>query len=131
MIGIKHMTNEILPTRPSNEEALNKRFENIGWGLFMIMIGGLWLIPDQFVPEGTWMIGTAFILFGLNIVRHLNQIPMSWFSLILGGIALVLGISDFFKVDLPFFPILLIIIGAKLLIQPLFEKGSKENKSIQ
>ena len=125
------MSNEMIHPQASKEEALNKRFENIGWGLFMIMIGGLWLIPDQFVPEGTWMIGTAFILFGLNIARHLNNIPMSWFSLILGGIALVLGISDFFKVDLPFFPILLIIIGAKLLIQPLFDKGSKENKSIQ
>lgn len=125
------MSNEMIQPQASNEEALNKRFENIGWGLFLIMIGGLWLIPDQFVPEGTWMIGTAFILFGLNIVRHLNHIPMSWFSLILGGIALVLGISDFFKVDLPFFPILLIIIGAKLLIQPLFDKGSKGINSIQ
>jgi len=116
-----NMANESLPPTSEKDE-LNKRIENVGWGFFLIMIGGLWLIPDRFIPEGTWLIGVAFIFFGINIVRHLNHIPMSNFSLILGVIALVIGISDFFEVDLPFFPILLIIIGLKLLIQPLFER---------
>jgi hypothetical protein len=115
------MTNESL--RPTSEkDELNKRIENVGWGFFLIMIGGLWLVPDRFIPEGTWLIGVALIFFGINIVRHLNHIPMSNFSLILGVIAFVIGISDFFKVDLPFFPLLLIIIGLKLLIQPIFER---------
>jgi len=108
----------------TEKEQLNKRLENIGWGLFLIMLGGIWLVPDRFLPEGTWLIGAGLILIGLNIVRHLNQIKMSSFSLILGGAALLIGMSDFFRVDLPFFPILLIIFGAKLLIQPLIEKPS-------
>lgn len=117
------MANENLPPKSENEE-LNKRIEHVGWGFFLIMIGGIWLIPDRFVPEGTWLIGVAFILFGINVVRHLNQVPMSNFSLILGAIALFIGISDFFNIDLPIFPILLIIIGVKLLIQPLLENKS-------
>lgn len=126
------MTEENLHIQPKNEDTgkspltekdiLNKRIENVGWGFFLVLIGGLWLVPDRFIPEGTWLIGAAFILFGINIVRHLNQIRMSNFTLILGVIALVIGISDFFRVDLPFLPILLIIIGGKLLLQPLFEK---------
>ena len=87
------------------------------------MIGGIWLVPDRFVPEGTWLIGAAFISFGLNIARYMNQIPISGFSLLLGTAALFIGISDFFRVNLPLLPILLIIIGAKLLIQPILEKN--------
>lgn len=119
-----NMSNESLPPA-SEQDELNKRIENVGWGFFLMMIGGLWLVPDRFIPEGTWLIGAAIILFGINIVRHLNHIPMSNFSLILGIIAFVIGISDFFQVDLPFFPILLILIGVKLLIQPVFEKQNQ------
>ena len=115
----------------AEKKQLNERLENIGWGLFLIMIGGIWLVPDRFVPEGTWLIGAGLILIGLNIIRHLNQIEMSSFSLILGGAALLIGISDFFRVDLPFFPILLIIIGAKLLIQPFIERHSLKRKDLQ
>lgn len=118
------MTNELKSL--TEKEKLNERLENIGWGLFLIMVGGIWLVPDRWLPEGTWLIGAGLILIGLNIVRHLNQIEMSWFSLILGGAALLIGISDFFRVDLPFFPILLIIIGVKLIIQPLFEKQAAD-----
>lgn len=117
------MANEIKQP-PSPKDELNKRLENTSWGLFLIMLGGIWLVPDRFIPEGSWLIGSGFILIGLNIVRHLNQIPMSSFSLLLGGAAFLIGISDFFQVNLPFFPILIIIIGAKLLIQPLIEKRS-------
>ena len=118
------MTNKTdVPTQP---DELNKRLERISWGAFLIMIGGIWLVPDQFVPEGTWLIGVAFILFGLNIARYMNQIPVSSFSLLLGTVALFIGISDFFRVNLPLLPILLIIIGAKLLIQPILEKNRSD-----
>jgi hypothetical protein len=32
---------------PESKEALNKRLEAIGWGLFLIIIGALWIIPDE------------------------------------------------------------------------------------
>jgi len=35
------------------KEALNKRLESIGWALFLIMAGGIWLIPGDRVPSGT------------------------------------------------------------------------------
>jgi len=28
---------------------INKRLEAIAWGLFLIMIGGLWLLPDELI----------------------------------------------------------------------------------
>ena len=127
MIGYRKMDNEIKQPLSPKEE-LNKRLENVSWGLFLIMLGGIWLVPDRFVPEGSWLIGAGLILIGLNVVRYLKQIPMSNFSLLLGGAALLIGISDFFQVDLPFFPILLIVLGAKLIIQPLIEKRSFDHQ---
>lgn len=113
--------------KPSFNHALNKRLENISWGLFLIMIGGIALVPDSLVPEGTWLLGAGLIMLGLNLARYLNQIPMSNFTIILGIIAFVSGISDFFNVDLPFFPILLIVIGAGILLRPIFEKNQYQD----
>jgi hypothetical protein len=115
----------------SEKDLLNKRLENISWGLFLVMLGGLWLVPDQWIPEGSWLIGAGLIMLGLNLVRYVKGIKMSGFTLVLGAIAIFSGISDILQVDLPVFPILLILIGANIIIRPLLEKDStyqKENK---
>ncbi len=106
----------------TGKQVLNKRLETIGWGLFLIMIGGLALIPKEQVPEGVWSIGVGLIMLGLNAARFLNGIKMSGFTLVLGAIALLSGIGDMAGVDLPIGPILLIVIGANLLLKPLLEK---------
>ncbi len=96
------------------KKALDKRLENIGWALFLIMIGGLWLVPKERLPEETWLIGVGIILLGLNAVRYLNGIKMSNFTIGLGILALLVGIASFAGVDLPLFPIILILIGATI-----------------
>jgi hypothetical protein len=112
-------TQEVQPTDQEVQKSiLNKRLESIGWGLCLIMIGGIWLVPDARVPEGTWLIGAGLIMLGLNF----SGIKMSGFTIILGILALGFGISDFFGVDLPLFPILIILIGANIILKPLIEK---------
>ncbi len=49
--------------------ALNKRLESIGWGLFLIMLGGFALVPNQVIPKGAWSIGVGLIMLGLNAAR--------------------------------------------------------------
>jgi hypothetical protein len=105
-----------------DKQTLNKRLETIGWALFLIMIGGLGLVPNEQVPQGTWLIGVGLIMLGLNAARLINGIPMSGFSTVLGILALLAGLGDFFGVQLPVFPILLILIGADILLKPYFEK---------
>ena len=102
--------------------ALNKRIEAVGWGLFLIMIGGIALIPDNQVPNGLWLIGVGLIMIGVNGVRYLNQIKMSSFSLVLGIVALIIGLQEIDGIDLPMFPILLILVGASILFRMLVEK---------
>ena len=45
---------------------LEQRLDSIGWGLFLVMIGCLWLLPEGTLPEGTWLVGMALIIFGLS-----------------------------------------------------------------
>lgn len=106
----------------AGEQVLNKRLERIGWALFLIMIAGIALVPDEQIPAGTWLIGVGLIMLGINAARYLNGIKMSGFTIVLGILALGSGLGDFVGVSLPLFPILLILIGANIILRPLFEK---------
>ena len=101
---------------------LDKRMEQVGWALFLIMIGGLGLVPDNIVPEPAWLIGAGLIMLGLNFARFLNGIRVSGFTVVVGLIAIGSGVTDIIGADLPILPIILILIGASLLYRSLFER---------
>jgi hypothetical protein len=104
----------------SEQKALNKRLEDIGWGLFLIMIGALWLVPDNRVASGTWIIGAGIIMLAVNVMRRMSHIPINLLSTFLGILALLAGISSAAGVSLPLFPIVLVFCGALILLKPLF-----------
>lgn len=108
----------------TRKSGLNKRLEEIGWALFLVMIGCLLIVPSEQVPGGTWLIGTGLIMIGLNFVRYFNQIRMNIFTLALGVLALGAGLADFFGVELPLFAIFLILIGVSIILKPLIERKS-------
>ena len=94
-----------------------KRLDQIGWGIFLVMIGGIWLVPG--VPQGTWLIGTGILLLVLNAIRSRLGIQWRGVSVALGVLALAAGLGDFTGINLPLFPICLVIIGATLILKPL------------
>jgi hypothetical protein len=112
------------PTENQDEKkiALDKRLDAIGWALFLIMIGGLWLAPEGSVPEGTWLIGTGVIILGLMVIRYLYGVKINAFWLVLGFVALAFGISSVYGLNIPVLPILIIIIGINIILKPLLQK---------
>ncbi len=102
--------------------ALNKRLETVGWGLFLIMLGGFSLVPDETIPKGVWSIGVGLIMLGLNLARYYYKIRMSGFTTVLGIIALLGGLLQLFGVASVEGAMLLIILGAYLLLKPWFDK---------
>src|SRR5512145_912638 len=101
--------------------AMNKRFESVGWGLFLIMLGGFMFIPDTTVSKGFWSIGIGLIFLGLNAARYLNGIRMSGFTTFLGVLSVVGGIVQLLgwkSMEGAFF---LIILGAYLILKPWFD----------
>ncbi len=106
----------------AQKKALDKRLDALGWGLFLIMIGCLWLIPEESVPEGTWLIGAGVIILGLIGIRILYGIKISGVWLVIGVLALAFGISDFSGLNLPVLPILIILFGLSIILKPLLKK---------
>jgi hypothetical protein len=104
------------------QRALNKRLESIAWAFFLIMIGGIGLVPKEQVPEGVWSIGVGLIMLGLNAARYYYKIKMSSFTIVLGILALLTGAGELLGVDLPGLAILLILIGAGMILGPSLEK---------
>ena len=115
-------------TDQKQKDALDQRLDAIGWALFLIMIGGLWLAPEGLLPEGTWLIGTGVIILGLTLIRRSNGLAISGFWIFMGILALCTGLSSVFGLNLPVFPILLIIIGLSVILKPFLgrEKLKKE-----
>jgi hypothetical protein len=101
---------------PARHE-LNGRLESISWGLFLIMLGGFALLKS--VPEGTWLVGAGVIMLGLNAVRLVLGIPISWFTIILGAIALLSGLGSVYGVSVPAGPLLIILIGLSIIVRAL------------
>ena len=104
------------------KKAFNDRLTAVGWALFLVMIGCLLLVPEGRIPETAWLIGVGLIMLGVNGVRCLVGIKMDGFGVALGAIVLAIGIGGLFGVELPIFPIILIIIGLNIIIGPLFKK---------
>ena len=111
--------------------ALNKRLETIGWGLFLIMLGGFALVPDETIPKGAWSIGVGLIMLGLNAARYFYHIRMSGFTTVLGLLALLGGIVELFGKTSLEGAFLLIILGAYLLFKPWFDRRQLFGKADQ
>lgn len=98
---------------------LNKRLEEIGWGLFLLMIGILLLLPGEMVPRGAWLIGAGLIMLGINAIRHLYRIGISRFTVVLGFVAMLIGLASFFGLRLPLLAMFLTVIGASIILKAL------------
>lgn len=96
------------------------QLDRIGWGVFLVMLGTIWLVPR--VPPGTWLIGTGILLMALNALRSWLGIPWSGFWVSVGVIALAAGLGDFVGIKLPLFPICLVILGVALIVRPLISQ---------
>jgi hypothetical protein len=102
-------------SQETKEKELEKRLETLGWALFLIMTGGLFLIPSHLVPPDTWLIGVGLIMLGLNAYRYSRGLKVNNFTVFLGVLALGFGLSSFLYVNIPIIPLLLIFLGAKII----------------
>ncbi len=102
--------------------ALNKNLETAFWGLFLIMLGGQFLLKNVNLPDGIWDVGIGLILLGLNAARYFNGLKMSGFTTFLGILALFGGLAQVvFRLDFGG-AFLLIILGAYLILKPWFDQ---------
>ena len=116
-----HQNQTVLRYARSKVE-VQKRIEESGWGFFLLMIGILLVLPGEFVPRGAWLVGTGIILLALNLIRYLNDVEVSRFTVVLGLFAVVAGLAGFFSVTLPLLPGLLVLIGISIIVKSMLPK---------
>jgi len=99
----------------------NRRYELITWGALFLWAGVRDLLPG--LPVGTGLLGVGLILLGVNAARRLHNVPVNAVSTTLGVMVSLLGFVVLFlslqgiPVTLPFFPVLLVLIGVIFLVQ--------------
>jgi hypothetical protein len=121
---MSNQDNQFIGDAEARKAVLDARVESVGWGVLLITIGTIWLLPERQVPQGSWLIAAGLILLGFNAIRYFNGIRTSGFSLVLGILALLAGAGKLFTWELPLFAIALIASGACMLLKPLLEKES-------
>ena len=115
----------------STKAALNKRLEESSWGFFLLMIGALLLLPIGLVPQGTWLIGAGLIMLVLNCVRYVNGISASGFTVALGLVAILVGLTSFFGLRPPLFAIFLALIGLSIIVRSLLPPRVERRRIVQ
>jgi hypothetical protein len=108
----------------AKKRRLNQRIESIGWALFLIWSGALLIAPETYVPEGAWLVGIGLIIIVSMGIRYLHGIKVEGFWTLLGFLALGLGIGEFFSLNLPVLPALLIMVGVVIVYKAFFGKIS-------
>jgi hypothetical protein len=95
----------------SDGRGLGVRLDEIGWALFLIMTGALWLTPGGWAPQGSWLAGLGLILLGLNGARRFCRLRVSPGGIAAGIAALVAGVGQSLGGAGLFIPVLLVALG--------------------
>ena len=117
--------NQVPHVQKEDTQRIHDRFVTIGWALFLILIGVIWLIPKEAVPDGIFFIGIGAILLGLSLVKYRKGMKASGPAIFLGIIALAIGCINFLGLKLQVFPIIVILLGLFILFTVLFKKKPK------
>lgn len=113
-------------THTSDKHKKNKKLgsyiDSISWGLFFVMLGSFLLLRDYrfTLPDQTWLFGAGIILLGANVARLLLNIKIQPLSVIIGVIALSIGMADVFGYEMvSLLPIIFIVAGGAIILNVL------------
>ena len=103
----------------ADSRGLGVRLDEIGWALFLIMTGALWLTPGGWAPQGSWLAGLGLILLGLNGARRFCRLRVSPGGIAAGIAALVAGVGQSLGGAGLFIPVLLVALGIVLAMRTI------------
>lgn len=98
----------------------------MAWGLFVILIGGLWITAEMTTLDmgAYFALGVGLILVALNLGRRSIGAKISKFGLGLGIVALLVGISGIGGLGLSLIPTIIIVIGIFIVAEAIAKRSS-------
>ncbi len=97
------------PVAEERKNILGKRLESIALFMFLIMMGGLALVPQTVAPQGLWAFGGGLALLGVSIARLHYGIKLRAGTVVMGMILLGAGLGALFGKNLPLLEILILV----------------------
>lgn len=88
------------------------KLDTIGWSIFFIWIGVAWLAD---VGLGVGLLGIAAIILGVQLARYIEKLKVEMFWIVAGLAFGIGGLWEFFIIQTPVAPLVLILIGIGLL----------------
>lgn len=89
------------------------KYDAAGWALFFIWVGIAWLAD---VGMGVGLLGVAIITLGMQGLRRIRGIPVEGFWIVVGTGFGIAGFWQWFAIETPLAPFVLIAAGVALLI---------------
>ena len=105
---------------------LEKRLDATGWGLFLVMMGCLLIIPE--VHGTTWLFGAGVIILLISWIKYFYKIKVSVFWVILGILAVGGAVVAWLGANVPALPALLIIAGLGIIFKIFYDDSGLQHR---
>lgn len=93
----------------ARKEDLEKRFDDVGWGLVFLAFAALALPNGTAEYASIAAVGAGML--ALNAVRVVAGVPIRWFSTVLGATGLIAGAMALGGVKIDAFALFFVILG--------------------
>ena len=108
----------------NESELLARKLTGVGWGLFFIWIGIVFLAD---APLGIGLLGVGIITLGMQVARKVFNLAFEAGWLVVGGLFVLGGLIQLFNIQVRLVPVLLIVAGVVVLITTLTRKHTRHN----
>ncbi len=102
---------------------LEKRFESVGWGLLLLLVGAVAMPNGTAEYAAVAAIGAALVL--LNVVRVALHMEIAWFGAVLGASLLIAGIGALAGFHMDAFVLFFAIGGAVTIVAAIARPSRK------
>jgi hypothetical protein len=110
---------QIEELKPAAARDLAEKIAAVGWGLFFIWVG-IALVMD--VGFGVGLLGVGIITLGGQAARHVFNLKLESFWVIVGLCFVLGGLRELFEPRLPLGPTLLILAGVAVILKSFWPK---------
>ncbi len=100
---------------------LNLRLIKLSWALFLILIGTGWILENfkRINSDEMWALiyaGSGAILLLLNLLRFINKLKVSRFTVWLGVLGVFLGAGNYYSAgSIPIWAAAILVIGLSMI----------------
>lgn len=98
----------------ARKEDLEKRFDDIGWGLLFLLFAALALPKGTAEYASVAVVGAGML--GLNAARIVAGVEVRWFTIVLGATGLVAGAVALAGVKIDAFALFFVFLGVLTIV---------------